>query len=1066
MVDRPGTAAPQATPTGSPWSERAWKLYLATGVALLLVYYFVPVLKGNGVIFNLIGVSSAVAMVAGVRLHQPSTPNAWYLFGTGHALFVIGDIFYYSASSLLDIEIPFPSAGDVFYLSVYPALVAGLLILVQRRNPRGDRAGLIDALIISTSLALMAWVFLMAPYAHDPALTFVQKVVSIAYPGMDVLLLAVAVRLSVDNGTRRPALFLVIGSIVALLTADAALGLLTLQGGYEEGGLLDIGWAAYYLLWGAAALHPSMRSLEEPAPEREARLTRARLVMLTAASMFIPAIRTIQQIRNEAVDELIMVAGSIVLQGLVIARMWTLLHQYERSVARERALREAGRELVAAVSREEVYAAAVQGMLSLVGPGHEARLTLYASSGELRVAATCRAATPEASDWIVRYSDLEGLDLEALQRGRTVEFPRGGGELHDALRLPEESNQLLTLPLFVRGELRGLFFISGTTHLSIQVKDALQTLAAKVSLALESAALTEEILQRQSESRFSSLVQNSSDLITVIEADATIKYQSPSVERVLGYRPEQLVGLKLGELLHPHETERVLNLLAEGLVDASGLEVVDCRLRHRDGSWLHFEILRTNLLHDPNVAGIVLNARDVSERKAFEDQLTHQAFHDPLTNLANRALFGDRAQHALSRQARDSSGLAVIFVDLDDFKIINDSLGHGAGDQVLVEVGRRMSRCMRPMDTLGRFGGDEFAILLEDVTRPQDVAEVAERILKALEDPFRVEDKEVFVRASMGITIVQGDEALTLGADELMRNADVAMYMAKREGKGNYRVFEPEMHAGVVERLELKGDLQRAIEGQHLDVHYQPVVTMDTERVIGFEALLRWNHPERGSIPPLQFIPLAEETGLIVPLGRWVLREACRQAKALQNEYPSDPPLSMAVNLSVRQLQHPSLVRHVVDALAESGLGPTSLTLEITESVLMNDAESTIVRLRDLKEVGVRLAIDDFGTGYSSLSYLSQFPVDVLKIDRAFVRPVADGIEESALAAAIVKLGDALHLQTVAEGIEHPAQMERLAQLGVDRGQGFYFARPMDACQARDFLRSVRSMGGERSPTS
>jgi diguanylate cyclase (GGDEF)-like protein/PAS domain S-box-containing protein len=1046
-------------------AQRIWEFYLAAGAALLLVYYTVPALKGNGVIINLIGLSSAVALVVGVRLHQPKSRNPWYLFAAGLALFTIGDLFYYSASALFDIEVSFPSAGDVFYLSVYPALIAGLLVLISRRNPRGDRASLLDALIISTGLALVAWVFLMAPYAHDSGLSVVQKIVSIAYPGMDVLLLAVAVRLSVDNGMRRPALFLMIGSIISLFTADAILGILTLQGGYQEGGLLDIGWSAYYLLWGAAALHPSMRDIEEPAPGREARLTRTRLVMLTAASMFTPAIRAIQYLREETVDEAMLLVGSVVLQGLVIARMWTLLQQHERSVGRERALREAGRDLVAASGREEVYGAALDGMMSLVGPGHEARLTLFASSGELRVAASSGSAPMTGGDWVVRYPDLATLDLRSLRDGHTVEVSVGDN-LMRALRLPRSAGRLLALPLFVRGELRGLFLIAGEAHFSIQVRDALQSLAANVSLALESVALTEDLLRRQSEARFQSLVQNASDLITVIEADSTIKYQSPSVERVLGYQPEQLTGLKLAELLHPHETERVLNLLAEGLGADLGQEVVDCRLRHRNGTWLFFEILRTNLLHDPNVSGIVLNSRNVSERKAFEEQLTHQAFHDPLTNLANRALFSDRVQHALSRQARESSGLAVIFIDLDDFKIINDSLGHGPGDQVLSEVGVRMNRCMRPMDTLARFGGDEFAVLLEDVARPQDVAEVAERILKSLEDPFSVENKEVYVRASMGITIVQGDEALTLGADELMRNADVAMYMAKREGKGHYRVFEPAMHAGVVERLELKGDLQRAIEGGELELHYQPVVDMETEGIRSFEALVRWNHPTRGSIQPLQFIPLAEETGLIVPLGRWVLREACRRGRLIQEQYPSDPPIGMAVNLSVRQLQHPGLVDQVVDALTESGLEPGSLTLEITESVLMNDAASTIVKLGELKRVGVRLAVDDFGTGYSSLSYLSQFPVDVLKIDRAFVHPVADGVEESALAAAIVKLGDALHLQTVAEGIEQPEQLKRLVQLGCDRGQGFYFARPMDIGQVFDFLRSARMKSEEQAPAT
>jgi diguanylate cyclase (GGDEF)-like protein len=446
----------------------------------------------------------------------------------------------------------------------------------------------------------------------------------------------------------------------------------------------------------------------------------------------------------------------------------------------------------------------------------------------------------------------------------------------------------------------------------------------------------------------------------------------------------------------------------------------------------------------------------VSERKAFEDQLAHQAFHDPVTNLANRALFVERVRHAVARARRERNQLAVIFMDLDDFKTINDSLGHAAGDAVLLEIAKRLTGSIRPSDTAARFGGDEFAVLLEDVDTAQEAADTAERILESLGAPLRLEGKELFIRCSLGISIADGDAAA--GADELIRNADAAMYIAKRDGKGGYRLFEPAMHEGVLERLELRADLQRAMTSGQLELHYQPLVHLSDGGVTGVEALLRWHHPERGTVGPDTFIPLAEEMGLIVPIGRWVLREACRQARHMQNLLPADPPLSMSVNLSVRQLQHSDIAADVRVALADSGLDAASLTLEITETVMMTDTDLAVQRLGELKQIGVRLAMDDFGTGYSSLSYLSRFPVDILKMDRSFLSNRASP-QTAGLAAAVIALGETMQLEVVAEGIEYPEQWRGLRELGCGVGQGFLFARPMDADATLEYLRGADAAG-------
>jgi diguanylate cyclase (GGDEF)-like protein len=421
------------------------------------------------------------------------------------------------------------------------------------------------------------------------------------------------------------------------------------------------------------------------------------------------------------------------------------------------------------------------------------------------------------------------------------------------------------------------------------------------------------------------------------------------------------------------------------------------------------------------------------------DAMLHQALHDALTGLPNRALFTDRLQHALTQGRRRGTACGVLFLDLDRFKTVNDSLGHAAGDELLVAVARRIDDSLRSADTAARLGGDEFAVLLEDLAGADEAVIVAQRVGEAFRAPVTVQGREVFVSASMGIACGRH------GASELLRQADVAMYRAKAQGKGRHAVYEESMQAEVMQRLELEGELLRAIERDEIDVYYQPVIALDGQTLAGFEALARWHHPTRGLVPPPHFIPLAEDNGSIVPLGRHVLRTACAQARRWLEDFPSDEPRIMSVNLSGRQLEDPNIVADVAAALADSALPPSALVLEITETVLMHDTEATISRLADLKALGVRLAVDDFGTGYSSLRYLRRFPIDILKMAKPFVDGLAevDDEEGRALARAIVDLASSLKLACIAEGIEAGSQAIMLHELGCGLGQGFHFARPM-----------------------
>lgn len=571
--------------------------------------------------------------------------------------------------------------------------------------------------------------------------------------------------------------------------------------------------------------------------------------------------------------------------------------------------------------------------------------------------------------------------------------------------------------------------------------ELLTSVADQIAIAIERKR-NEEAL-RLSQERFELVTRATSDAIWDWNLETNELWWNEGFQKLFGYPPEE-VGNDIASWearLHPDDAERVIRDINEHIASGKTHWADEYRFRRRDGTFA-FVIDRGYVVYDSDgkPKRMLGSMMDVTDRKNLEQQLTHQALHDPLTKLANRALFRNRVEHAIAKLPRINSSLAVLFLDLDNFKSINDSMGHAAGDKLLVAAAERIQDCLRNTDTAARLGGDEFAVLIESVHRNDEAVVIAERILDVFRQPFLIDGKEVYVRTSIGIA-TSSDEAIT--GEILLRNADVAMYRAKTQGKGNYVIFEPHMHDALMQRIELEADLRRAIDEREFVIHYQPILNLETGKLLGMEALVRWQHPKFGLLPPMTFIPLAEETNLIVPLGEWILTEACNQMEQWRREFSFDDDVSVTVNISIRQFQQRELTEIVKSALEKTGLPPRQLILEITESFMMQDTECTIRKLTELKELGIRLAIDDFGTGYSSLSYLQRFPVDILKIDKSFIEKISNNGEGNAVARAIIMMGDSLKLKTIAEGIEHPDQIDALKKLGCEAGQGFHFAHPL-----------------------
>jgi diguanylate cyclase (GGDEF)-like protein/PAS domain S-box-containing protein len=997
--------------------------------ALLLVFYCFPGVSMYS--WAAIGLSAAAGVLLGVRLHQPSRRLPWYLLSAVLVSFTAGDTIYNILTDWLGQSNPFPALDDVFYLLVYPMLAVALLIFIRVDSGTGNRAALLDALVPTAGLGLLSWVFLIAPYVHDGDLSMLEKLTSVAYPLGDVLALAMLSRLLISAGRKPFALTILAGGVASLLVTDVLYGLRQLAGTWHVGGPVDSGWVLFYAATALAALHPSMRRLTQSREHVQATPGGRRILAMSVAALIAPAVLLVEDLGDGVTDAPMIATASAMMFLLVMARVAGLLKVQRETAARERTLRLSGADLVAASSEGQAAAA------------------LRKAIGEM---------VPEGQSYVFH---LRGVDADEKQLMGLAGMSRIAVEdLPDEVRvLMTQFAYVLTAEVVTNGRLKSgpnrskQAYLAGDEHLLAALQPAFEALMTQGTMAIERIVLTDEVTRRNSEDYFRALIQSASDVILIVDDKETIRYASPSALPVFGRT--DLVGTSLTGLIagtDHTELHELLDQVREGRGPRDG---VDLTAISGDDLLLQVECSCRDLRDDPAVGGLVVTIRDVTERRRLENDLAHQAFHDSLTGLANRALFQSRLQQAARAAEHGRRMVGVLFIDLDDFKEINDSLGHAAGDQLLVTVGQRISAVAGPLNTAARTGGDEFAVLAEQISDPVQADEIAARIVAALAEPIEVSDATgalhmVHGAASVGVATSSQAE----GISELLRRADVAMYGAKTEGKNTWQRYQDEVHHAMIRRLEMRAALNEAVPGDQMRLRFQPIVDLPTGEVIGLEALVRWQHPTRGLLGPNEFIELAEENGSIVAIGSWVLRESLETFAAWREQEPDSVLRYISVNVSARQFRHPGFVDQVRRVLADTGCRPEWLLLEITESLVLHDADQVWRDLRELRALGIRIAIDDFGTGYSSLSSLSQMPVDVLKIDKSFIDDILFNPQQMALVETIVTLARTLDLAVVAEGIELAEHRTALVRMGCPYGQGYLFSKPVPADEVGRWLSS------------
>jgi diguanylate cyclase (GGDEF)-like protein len=1049
--------------------------YVALMTPLVVAHYAIA--AAYGWTADAIGAVAVVAMLTGIAVNRPARSAPWLLLAVAN-LAALGP-------------------GGSISVVRYPLVIAALVIFIRIRAAGPSVRDTADALVPAVGLALLAWFLLVTPDVPYPPMGPGLRVLSLTYLVGDLLVVVLLARLLAPGTLRGASAALLTLGMIGRVASDAAYVAYDLVGEASTkatGTALDVGWLVCYLTWGAAALHPSMTELTRPAGLRElnAEVAPASLVVLRVTALVAPAALFLQAwLHHDAIEGWAAIAAGV-LYGMMLSRVWDVAASYRRSLVRERTLRVASASLASARTVRNVATAVSVAAARLVPTAPFERAALLAVREGDQLLRIDPGVPREASHrdpigiWLKLASQpmprfvSRGEFLDARDAaGTVVAAPAGDSPAGGSPAAGYEGAMVYPLNLRDRPDgdpFVGLLAFFGERESLRDASASLEILAGQVTLAVERIVLTREVVRQRGEALFRTLVHDSSDVILVIADDRVIRFATPSAAAFFG--DEAVEGKRLTDLVGPdgrEDVDRVLDLilkLSEGADGgADGADDGDdpgggggrraeppgylLRVERRHGRFAVLEARWSDMRRDPTVGGLVLTLRDVTERHELERELTYQAFHDALTGLPNRLLFAREAADALEEARRAGRTAGVLFVDIDDFKVVNDTMGHGLGDALLVGVADRLANSVRQTDMAARLGGDEFALLIEDAADVAAVEAFAERIVRAFSEPFTLAGAEVAASVTVGVATSQ-DSA---DVDELLRHADLALYAAKGAGKRRWRRYHQALSSGMLRRREIQEALDEAVKTSAFTLVYQPIVALDSGQIAGFESLIRWPHPRWGVMLPGQFIEIAEETGHIVQIGAWVLQQALSDLVRWRSRLPREagqPAMALphvSVNVSARQFRDPGFTDSVRHALGASGLPPDALLLELTESLLFTDNEASRAELAELKEIGVGLGIDDFGTGYSSLSYLLEMPIDVLKIDKSFVTGIVSSWRRYALVEGIVRLARTLQIEVIAEGIETQTERELLAEMGCEFGQGYLLSVPVDADQAEAMLR-------------
>lgn len=1112
----------------------------------------------SGITFVLYGSYTCAAGYLSVRAYERRVRRIGLVIAVTGATFLSGGIVRAVEAEIQGVVYPFPAFADVFSLVAFGLFIYAILTVVRGRNPHLTLDPILDAMVGVIAVGIIQWTVIVLPYIDEPFHTQGEIVVTVGFAFVSLSTIGAAVLALVAGSKPSTSNRLLAAGLVMAFASDVLA--VTVTGGDASNAALSIVNVGVVALGAAGMLHPSVVGLfDRPSdPASSKRLSRRRVVVLSFALITPPVVLLYEVVSGARGIELFLPAlGSLVLAPLVLVRLGRLVRQNERLASQEGTLRVAGEHLVESETVADVADVLASAAQHLLG------------SNLLEAGLVMAPFDASSKGWTIELAPF----LRALQTElESMEAPRTGDlvELHP---VGVEGNWYAGL-LVLRGDPWAVLLVGVENGIGGDQRNAITALCRQGAIAIRAVERTEEQVRERAENRFGTLIENSSDIVTILDENNILVYTSPVSKRLLGIQPKPGFEFQIPQLVHRDDQDKARRLLESAR--RSGHAAEELRLSHINGTYLWFEVQATNLIDDPDVKGILVNARAVDDRKAAEEllllsearfkslvqnnsdlvmvvdphervtyaspsatamvgvapealfgqpmsgvftaadmdwnaklreaarhgrtfafgfrhtsghwrtfeaiitdlreepsvggfvlnarditermemtkDLEYAATHDSLTDMPNRAKLVAQLDEMLSRNS-GSSSVAAICIDLDDFRDINDSLGQSTGDDVLKEVSARIKSTLSYGDDAARIGADEFAVIIERSHGEEVVLEMTEEVLKALSEPLYLDGRDLNLSASAGMAV---DHSRDMDAESLLRNSITAMHEAKREGRGRVVRFEHSMRTASSDRFELRGDLARAIGTDQLVVNYQPIVDMATNEIIGAEALVRWDHPERGRLSPALFVPLAEDSGLIERLDAQVRAQALEDLSCWRSEIHGKERLTVSVNLSVGELYSDGLVESVLRDLRSSGLPTNALVLEVTESNLLDDSDTVRSQMESLRSHGIRLAVDDFGTGYSSLGYIDRFEFDILKIDQSFVAGLSNPTNQR-IVTAVLDLASQLDAKVVAEGIETDSQKAALLEMGCVIGQGYWFSRPVAADQFRRLLTEAVRVG-------